>query len=92
MICLISSSLNAFRFARQPPPLPSTQPYSLNPTHSTTLPFHQTATTEGVGVSFRNVSYSYDKERNLLKNLSFDVLPGQKVAIVGGSGPPDFLS
>jgi ABC-type multidrug transport system fused ATPase/permease subunit len=37
-------------------------------------------------VSFQNVSFSYDKISPALKNVSFDVQPGQLVALLGGSG------
>lgn len=37
-------------------------------------------------VEFKNVSFSYETERPLLKNLSFTVEGGQRVAFVGPSG------
>ncbi len=37
-------------------------------------------------VEFRNVSFQYQAERPILKNLSFTVKAGEKVAIVGESG------
>lgn len=37
-------------------------------------------------ISFDNVNFSYQKERPIIKELSFDIQPGQKVAIVGESG------
>jgi len=37
-------------------------------------------------VSFNNVSFAYDEKRPILKNISFIIKPGQKVAIVGESG------
>ncbi|MBR9882675.1 MAG: ABC transporter ATP-binding protein/permease [Oceanospirillales bacterium] len=37
-------------------------------------------------VEFRNVSFAYHAERPILRDLSFRVEPGQKVAIVGPSG------
>lgn len=37
-------------------------------------------------VEFKHVSFSYGLERNILKDISFDIEPGQKVAIVGPSG------
>lgn len=40
---------------------------------------------EGI-VEFRNVSFSYLKERKILRNLSFKVEPGKTLAIVGASG------
>ena len=36
-------------------------------------------------LTFENVSFSYDS-RQILKNISFSILPGQKIAIVGDSG------
>jgi len=37
-------------------------------------------------VSFDNVAFSYTEDKPLIKNLTLDVLPGQKVAIVGPTG------
>ena len=37
-------------------------------------------------ISFENVSFSYDSKRPILKNVSFHVNPGAKVAVVGASG------
>lgn len=37
-------------------------------------------------VSFQNVSFSYDNISPALNNVSFDVRPGQLVALLGGSG------
>jgi len=37
-------------------------------------------------VRFEKVSFDYDKKRNILKNVSFNIEAGQKVAIVGDSG------
>lgn len=37
-------------------------------------------------VTFDRVSYGYEPNHLILKNISFDVQPGQKVAIVGPSG------
>lgn len=36
-------------------------------------------------IQFQNVSFSYDK-KNVITNLSFNINPGEKVAIVGQSG------
>lgn len=41
--------------------------------------------TKGV-VEFRDVSFRYDPERPLLKNISFTIPSGHTVAVVGGSG------
>lgn len=38
------------------------------------------------GIEFVNVDFAYQSERPILKNLSFKVVPGNKVAIVGPSG------
>ncbi|NMH59357.1 ABCB family ABC transporter ATP-binding protein/permease [Alteromonas ponticola] len=37
-------------------------------------------------LTFDKVSFSYDNQRPILKNVTFTVAPGQKVAIVGESG------
>ncbi|WP_372860553.1 ATP-binding cassette domain-containing protein, partial [Pseudoalteromonas sp.] len=37
-------------------------------------------------ISFENVSFSYDSKRPILKNVSFNVNPSAKVAVVGASG------
>lgn len=37
-------------------------------------------------VKFENVNFAYHPERQILKGVSFEVLPKQKVAIVGSSG------
>ncbi len=37
-------------------------------------------------VAFQDVSFAYEKNINALEDLSFDVQPGQKVALVGPSG------
>ncbi len=40
----------------------------------------------GGAVSLRDVHFSYDPDRTILHGISFDVAPGQTVAIVGPSG------
>jgi len=37
-------------------------------------------------VEFKNVSFSYDGSRKVLKNISFESHPGQSIAIVGPTG------
>ncbi len=37
-------------------------------------------------VSFEDVTFSYDPEKVILKNVSFDVKPGQTIALVGPTG------
>ena len=37
-------------------------------------------------VAFEGVSFGYSKERPVLKNLSFNVKPGEKIAILGATG------
>ncbi|MCL1824307.1 MAG: ABC transporter transmembrane domain-containing protein, partial [Oscillospiraceae bacterium] len=37
-------------------------------------------------IEFKNVSFSYDGERKVLNNVSFDGHPGQSIAIVGPTG------
>jgi ATP-binding cassette subfamily B protein len=42
--------------------------------------------TLGPQVSFENVDFSYEPNRTILNNLSFDIFPGQTTAVVGHSG------
>lgn len=37
-------------------------------------------------IKFENISFAYDSRRQILENVSFEILKGQKVAIVGPSG------
>ena len=37
-------------------------------------------------IEFKDVSFHYKPEREILKNISFEVNPGQTVAIVGPTG------
>ncbi len=37
-------------------------------------------------IEFENVSFAYDNERQVLKNISFTVEPGQTIALVGTTG------
>ncbi|RLA38643.1 MAG: metal ABC transporter permease, partial [Gammaproteobacteria bacterium] len=38
------------------------------------------------GIRFDNVSFAYRPDRQILRNLSFSIEPGKKVAVVGASG------
>lgn len=38
------------------------------------------------GVEFHDVSFSYTKDRKLIENFNLNVIPGQKIAIVGPTG------
>ncbi len=38
------------------------------------------------GIRFENVSFAYKSNRQILKNVSFSIEPGKKVAVVGASG------
>ena len=38
------------------------------------------------GITFENVSFSYNPNERIIKNLSFDVKKGEKIAIVGETG------
>ena len=37
-------------------------------------------------VSFRHVTFSYEKEKEVLKDVSFEIEPGQTVALIGPNG------
>ncbi len=41
---------------------------------------------EDAAIRFDNVSFAYQAQRPILQGVSFTVLPGQKVAVVGASG------
>ncbi|MBI4641043.1 MAG: ABC transporter ATP-binding protein [Candidatus Tectomicrobia bacterium] len=50
-------------------------------------PIHPVPLKEVKGeIEFRGVSFAYDEENWVLKNVSFHVKPGEKVAIVGATG------
>ncbi len=38
------------------------------------------------GICLRNVRFSYDGEKDVLKDISMDIRPGEKIAIVGKNG------
>ncbi|HEV7334025.1 MAG TPA: ATP-binding cassette domain-containing protein [Flavisolibacter sp.] len=48
---------------------------------------------DAFSVEFRNVSFAYQEDRPILKNVSFSVRPGQKIAVTGkdGSGKSTIL-
>ncbi len=60
------------------------------PSHASaeTQPVRQseTVSTAHAGIRLEHVSYSYDGQRSALHDVSFDVAPGQRVALVGPSG------
>lgn len=41
---------------------------------------------KGPHVQFENVSFSYEANRQILKNIDFEILPGKTAAVVGHSG------
>ncbi len=45
-----------------------------------------TICTDEIKISFDHVSYSYDGEKNVLNNVSFDINTGDNVAVVGDNG------
>ena len=45
-----------------------------------------TAPSKGPHVQFKNVSFSYEANRQILKNIDFEILPGKTTAVVGHSG------
>ena len=49
-------------------------------------PGAQALAVRGGAIRFENVDFSYDGKREILKDVSFQVPPGKKVAVVGTSG------
>lgn len=43
-------------------------------------------TSKKVDISIKNLSFSYKKDKQTLKNISFDINSGEKIAIIGASG------
>ena len=41
---------------------------------------------ENLGIEFKNVSFSYDGKRKILKNINIKIIAKQKVALVGPTG------
>ncbi|WHA05725.1 ABC transporter ATP-binding protein/permease (plasmid) [Candidatus Bandiella numerosa] len=54
----------------------------IEPNSRTSLKRH----TKSCIVEFKNVSFAFNKEQNILKNVSFKLFPNKTVALVGGSG------
>lgn len=42
--------------------------------------------TDNARIEFKNLGFSYQKERNILTDLSFEIPAGKRVAVVGSSG------
>ena len=59
--------------------------YAENPIKNPTNPKPLPAAKEP-GISFKNVSFSYDGVRNVLLDIDLEIKPGETVAIVGQSG------
>lgn len=49
-------------------------------------PGAETLSVKNACIQFNNVSFAYDNKRPILKNVSFEINAGQKVAVVGDSG------
>ena len=50
------------------------------------IDFHDFDLSKSPEIEFQNVSFSYDKKRKVLKNISFKIKKNQKVALVGPTG------
>ncbi len=49
-------------------------------------PFIELDTHSGCDIEFKNISFSYDKKSPIIKDISFKVKKGEKLAIVGENG------
>ena len=41
---------------------------------------------ENVSISLKNLNFSYSNEKEILKNISFEIAPTSKIALIGSSG------
>lgn len=57
-----------------------------NPIRDPKIPKELPADKRKSSISFRDVSFSYDNERDVLSHINLDIHPGETVAIVGQSG------
>lgn len=57
-----------------------------NPINDPAKPLNLPENNGKCSISFKDVSFSYDGERDVLRNINIDIAPGQTVAIVGQSG------
>ncbi len=58
---------------------------AVNPIASPAQP-EKLPASDALGVSFEDVTFSYDGEHNVLRDISLDIAPGSTVALVGQSG------
>ena len=58
---------------------------AVNPIASPAQP-EKLPASDALGVSFEDVTFSYDGEHNVLHDISLDIAPGSTVALVGQSG------
>ncbi len=57
-----------------------------NPIKDSPYPVKLKSGAETGAISFNNVSFSYDGERDVLRDINLDIRPGMTVALVGQSG------